>query len=323
VCNDERPALGTQARIDGGQRMTIVRRIFVSSPRNEYLDDRRNELKWAIIKEIEALGYEAQVFGSPEGGRGLASGKSWSPKAADEVMRRCIGAAILGFPIWQCSRATAGKTFSLVTEYCHYEGAIARAYGLPILAVLEDGAEERVFFNRYAGDPFISVPAQADLTWVMESSFRAFLEHWNGRLGERRDVFLGYCSKARDTANAINLFLKNLGVSVLDWADFAAGGNILDEIERASSFSSAGIFLFTQDDFLEEPQADRAAPRDNVVFEAGYFTQSKGRERVLIIRENGVKMPADVVGNIYLPLMNRKDISSIETQLRSFVEKRL
>ncbi len=40
-----------------------------------------------------------------------------------------------------------------------------------------------------------------------------------------------------------------------------------------------------------------------------YFTKSKGRERVLIIRENGTKMPADVGGNIYLPLPNRKDIS--------------
>jgi Predicted nucleotide-binding protein containing TIR -like domain len=87
--------------------------------------------------------------------------------------------------------------------------------------------------------------------------------------------------------------------------------------------SSLGIFLFTQDDLLEEEQEDRAAPRDNVVFEAGYFTQSKGRERVLIIRESRVKMPADVGGNIYLPLKDRKDIRSIETQLRSFVEKRL
>lgn len=112
-------------------------------------------------------------------------------------------------------------------------------------------------------------------------------------------------------------------MSVLDWADFSASGNILDEIERASRISSAGIFLFTQDDVLEEPKGDRAAPRDNVVFEAGYFTQSKGRERVLIIREDGVKMPADVGGNIYLPLASRKDISPIETQLRSFVEKRL
>jgi predicted nucleotide-binding protein len=153
--------------------------------------------------------------------------------------------------------------------------------------------------------------------------FRHRFTLWLDQLKRRRDVFLGYCSKAHDTANAINLFLTKLGVSVLDWADFSAAGNILDEIERASSMSSLGIFLFTQDDLLEEEQEDRAAPRDNVVFEAGYFTQSKGRERVLIIRESRVKMPADVGGNIYLPLKDRKDIRSIETQLRSFVEKRL
>jgi len=153
--------------------------------------------------------------------------------------------------------------------------------------------------------------------------FRHRFTLWLDQLKRRRDVFLGYCSNAHDTANAINLFLTKLGVSVLDWADFSAAGNILDEIERASSMSSLGIFLFTQDDLLEEEQEDRAAPRDNVVFEAGYFTQSKGRERVLIIRESRVKMPADVGGNIYLPLKDRKDIRSIETQLRSFVEKRL
>jgi hypothetical protein len=34
-------------------------------------------------------------------------------------------------------------------------------------------------------------------------------------------------------------------------------------------------------------------------------------------------MPADVGGNIYLPLADRKNVSSIETQLRAFVEKRI
>ena len=129
--------LGTQASLGEGQQMAMTRRIFVSSPRDEHLDNRRNELKWAIVKEIEALGYEPQVFGSSKGGDGLPSGRAWSAKEADEVMQRCIGAAILGFPIWQCLGPEGGKTVSLVTEYCHYEGALARAYRLPILAVLE------------------------------------------------------------------------------------------------------------------------------------------------------------------------------------------
>ena len=225
--------------------MTIARRIFVSSPRDEHLDDRRNELKWAIVREIEALGYETQIFGSPEGGRGLASGRSWSPNAADEVMQRCIGAAILGFPIWQCLGATAGRTVSLVTEYCHYEGAIARTYGLPILAVLEDGVEERVFFNRYAGDPFIRVPAQADRTWVAGTSFRAFLDNWNTRIGERRDIFLAYSGKLEGTAHGIKGMLTRLGATVLDWkTDFAGGPTILEQVEDAARRTSGGVFLF-------------------------------------------------------------------------------
>ena len=182
--------------------MKITRRIFVSSPRIEYLDNRRKELKRAIVKEIEALGYEPQMFESGEESRGLPSNKglSWSPKYADEIMKRCVGAAILGFPLWQCSKLTADETVSLpsqyCTEYCHYEGAIARTLGLPILAVLDHGVEERVFFNRYGGDEFIKIPAQADQTWVKESSFHGFVEKWHQRLRDRKDIFLGYSRRS-------------------------------------------------------------------------------------------------------------------------------
>ena len=101
--------------------MKILRRVFISSPRDEHLDEHRNKLKWAIVKEIETLGYEAQVFGSLEGGRGLAT-RSWSPSAVEDVMRHCIGAAILGFPIWLCSGTKSGERVLLVTEYCLVRG---------------------------------------------------------------------------------------------------------------------------------------------------------------------------------------------------------
>jgi hypothetical protein len=215
------------------------------------------------------------------------------------------------------------ESISLTTEYNHYEGAVANTRRLPTLIVAERGIADRGIAWTGGGRPILFKPREADASWLKEETFRHRFTLWLDQLKERHDVFLGYCSKARDTANAINLFLTKLGVNVLDWSDFTAGGNVLDEIERAAAISSAGIFLFTQDDLLEESPGDRAAPRDNVVFEAGYITQSKGRERVLIIREQGTKMPADVSGNIYLPLANRRDISSIETQLRGFVEKRV
>ena len=300
--------------------MTILRRVFISGPRDEHLDDRRNELKWAIVKEIEALGYEAQAFGTPEGGRGLASGKSWSPNAAEEVMQHCIGAAILGFPIWQCSEVKSGTSALLVTEYCHYEGAIARTCGLPILAVLEDGVEERVFFNRYAGDPFIRFPADADPTWAAGSAFRDFLNNWNMRIGERRDIFLAYSGKQEGIAKSVYAILTALGATVLDWKrDFAGGPTILEQVEDAARRTSGGVFLFTRDDPFKG-KGKQAAPRDNVIFEAGFFIRSKGHQRVLVIREEGAKMPADLGGVIYEPLTERGDVPGLEERLRLFLE---
>jgi hypothetical protein len=44
---------------------------------------------------------------------------------------------------------------------------------------------------------------------------------------------------------------------------------------------------------------------------------------VLIIREDGAKMPADLGGNLYLSLAAREDIRPIESAIRDFVERRL
>ena len=300
--------------------MTITRRIFVSSPRTEYLDNRRKELKRSIVNEIEALGYEAQMFDSGGETRGLPANKglSWSPTNADAVMKRCVGAAILGFPLWQCQGGTADKTVSLVTEYCHYEGAIARTLGLPILPLLDHGVEERVFFNRYGGDPFLTIPAEADRTWVKENDFQTFLGRWHNRLKDRKDIFLGYSSEAEGTAKNIATLLSSYEATVLDWQDFESG-TILEQIEAAAGRCSAGIFLFTNSDKLKG-KGGQAAPRDNVVFEAGYFVHAKGQQRVLIVREAGAKMPADLGGKIYAPLSDRAKIDPIVRQLESFVK---
>ncbi|MGH9719965.1 MAG: TIR domain-containing protein [Bryobacteraceae bacterium] len=92
--------------------------------------------------------------------------------------------------------------------------------------------------------------------------------------------------QGEERGEAIHLFLSgNLGLTVMDWAmDFTGGGTILEEIERAARLCTCGVFLFTKDDPLDG-DANQAAPRDNVVFEAGYFANAKGRDRVIIIRE--------------------------------------
>jgi hypothetical protein len=78
---------------------------------------------------------------------------------------------------------------------------------------------------------------------------------------------------------------------------------------------------FTKDDDLvDRGQAENAAPRDNVVLEAGYFIGLKGKRKVLIIRESGSKMPADLGGDIYASPTDRASTASIERTLAAFLD---
>jgi predicted nucleotide-binding protein len=136
-------------------------------------------------------------------------------------------------------------------------------------------------------------------------------------------VFLGYCSKSEGTAAQIQLRLERLGATVHNWAmDFRAGLSILEEINRARTNCTAAVFLFSEDDPLEGHDG-AAAPRDNVVFEAGYFISAKGPERCLVVREGKAKMPADIGGAIYEHLEKGKSVSTIESRLKQFLDNNL
>jgi predicted nucleotide-binding protein len=137
-------------------------------------------------------------------------------------------------------------------------------------------------------------------------------------------VFLGYCSKAKSTADAIILFVeRNLKIDVLNYSmDFRAGPTILEQIEAAASSCSCALLLFTKDDDIDGA-IDQAMPRDNVIFEAGYFIRAIGKNRVAIIREDGAKIPADLGGIVYIPIKDRSDIALVETKIDTFLKRAL
>ena len=300
--------------------MPVTRRIYVSLPADPWLPQNLNDLKWGIVEEIEKLGYTPEIFTNPKGKPGLASPKAWNPRDADAIARRCVGAAILGMPRWTFQDAE-GQPAILPTEFNHYEGALARTLGLPTLVLVQRNARRRVVFDMSFGGYVGEFNADADLGWLHTNEFRVPFGYWRDLLAERRDVFLGYCSSSATTAAAVKRYLLSQGATVLDWqSDFLPGRSILDQIEQAAARSIGGIFLFTKDDDLAgDPLKDTAVPRDNVVFEAGYFIGLKGKQNVLIIREAGSKMPADLGGDIYAALANRSDISPIERMLSAFI----
>lgn len=301
--------------------MGIARRIFISVPGDHVLNDSQQELKWAIVEKIESLGYIPEIFNSerPRGGS-LAAGRNWTFSECITIMKRCIGAIIIGLPRHTIN--TSDGHLKLPTEYAHFEGAIAISLDIPAMLLAEAGLAGRGIFNWGDNQIITSFPVDASSQWLSNSKFINALGFFEQKLKLRKDVFLGYCSTSEGTAGNIKMFIESvLGATVLDWqTDFTEGSTIIEQIEEASRRTSGGIFLFTKDDVIQQGEAEVAAPRDNVVFETGFFAQSKGRERVLIVRENGAKMPADLGGNIYVNLSDRTNIKPLESRLRRFLE---
>lgn len=307
-------------RMCHGKTDLITRRIYVSLPADPWLPPNLNEVKWGIVEEIAKLGFTPEIFTNPKGMPGLASAKAWNPRLADEIARRCVGAAILGMPRWRFTDVE-GKSALLPTEFNHYEGALAHTLGLPTLVLVQKDVRRRVVFDMSFSGYVGEFDSDANAAWLHSNEFRVPFGYWRVLLEERRDIFLGYCSSSETTACAIKRYLLSLQAKILDWqTDFIPGRTILDQIEQAAARTVGGIFLFTKDDDLaHETQTFSAVPRDNVVFEAGYFIGLKGKRNVLIIRETGSKMPADLGGDIYASLPSRTDIGSIERTLASFI----
>ena len=296
-----------------------TRRVFVSMPADRWLTSQENDLKWAMVKKIEDLGYIAEVFFDPRGTKSLSASLAWSAADCDQVMRRCEGCALLGFPRWRFPNSQ----YALPTDFSHYEGGLAYTLKLPLLTFAHDEVDRRVVFDRSYAGYVGTIPHNASKSWIRTKGFTIPFNYWTDALAKRRDIFLGYCSSSSAAAKKLKTHLtKTLQLSVLDWAtDFDPARTIIQQIQEASERCGAAVFLFTKDDDLAKPTTKaRSVPRDNVVFEAGYFAAAKGKSRVLIVLEAGAKMPADLGGDIYASLPSQSSLVSIKPVLKKFAE---
>jgi predicted nucleotide-binding protein len=82
------------------------------------------------------------------------------------------------------------------------------------------------------------------------------------------------------------------------------GRGILEKLEEYAASAGFAVALLTADDLGRSKTAgvDSPRPRQNVVFEAGYFAGRLGRSRVVLLYESGVELPSDLNGIVYLSL---------------------
>jgi predicted nucleotide-binding protein len=84
------------------------------------------------------------------------------------------------------------------------------------------------------------------------------------------------------------------------------GRTVIEKFEDHAGEATFAVVVLTADDLGklagdEESPLDRRA-RQNVVFELGFFVGALGRNRVAILYEEGVTLPSDIDGLVYIPL---------------------
>jgi hypothetical protein len=309
-------------------------RIYLSSPIS-IVGDNFQAVREFTLRRLVDDGWEIDEFNRS----GRVESAAWSFQTASEVMRTSQGAVILALPRTVISDGRAA--YPVASEFSHFEGALAVAHGVPRFVVVAEGIPGRGIAFQGGGDLFSYVPDSAQ--WADDSGLGRNLDTWLEGLKTRRDVFLAFCSGAASTAQGVKSLLEGLGARVLDWsADFHTGRTIIEQIDQATRECQFGVFLFTKDDALKGSpgrsifggdgrwsparRSSRgpvsAVPRDNVVFEAGYFMSRHGGTRTLVILERGAKMPADLGGVVYADLKDRSNVASIEATVRKFLDSR-
>lgn len=115
----------------------------------------------------------------------------------------------------------------------------------------------------------------------------------------RPTVFIGSSTKGLDIAKAIQANLKHSAESLI-WSQGAFGlsGNTLESLIKAKEKFDFAVLVLTPDDLLTKREETKNAPRDNVIFELGFFIGGLGRDRTFMVycHDDKIDLPSDLAG---------------------------
>jgi predicted nucleotide-binding protein len=114
---------------------------------------------------------------------------------------------------------------------------------------------------------------------------------------------------ARDELAA---FLMKLGLRpIILEQQGHAGRTILEQLEAHIRSADYAVALFTGDDeghVAGRPELKKARARQNCVLELGLCLGVLGRERIAILYRDGVELPSDLQGLLYIPFNRVADV---------------
>ncbi len=135
-------------------------------------------------------------------------------------------------------------------------------------------------------------------------------------------IFIGSSKEGEDYNLQVRSLLEHLGASPKSWrGSFKPGEYTINALFRNAAEIDAAILVASPDDETNFRNEKRYEPRDNILFEAGFFIAELGLERTLILRvvdtENNkiTSLPTNLAGLTHVdfypnkPANNEKELS--------------
>lgn len=119
------------------------------------------------------------------------------------------------------------------------------------------------------------------------------------------DIFVvhGHDDAAKD---AVARFIERLGLKAIIIRDLPNRGyTIIEKFEEYAKTVGFAVVLLTPDDIgspRDKPKERKPRPRQNVIFEMGFFIGKLGRDRVCALRKDDVQILSDYQGVVYVPM---------------------
>jgi hypothetical protein len=111
-------------------------------------------------------------------------------------------------------------------------------------------------------------------------------------------VFIGSSSESWKYAEQISRRIERVA-AIRQWKHvFEPGEYVIDRLRSEVRNVDFALFVLAPDDVIRSRGRQALGPRDNIVFEAGMFMSSLGRERCFLIENSDarLKLPSDILG---------------------------
>ena len=119
-----------------------------------------------------------------------------------------------------------------------------------------------------------------------------------------RDIFVVH-GRDHGTRETVARFLERLDLKPIILDEKASKSLTIHQKFLDHSAVEYAVVLFTPDDVgapADEPNSLRPRPRQNVIYELGFFSAKLGDSNICVLYSDGVEIPSDLAGVIYVPL---------------------